>query len=135
MKKHLNVVAAIIIYNGRILCMQRGDSPYPYTSHKYEFPGGKVEPGEAKHAALERELREEMAIEVNVKESDLFMSVEYKYPDFSLTLSTFLCRVSSPDFIRKEHIASKWLRPAELDTLAWAPADYPVTEKLSKMVF
>lgn len=88
MKKHLEVVAAILIYQGKILCMQRGEGKYAYVSKKFEFPGGKIEPGEAKHAALERELREEMAIQVTIKESDLYMTINHEYPDFTLTMYT-----------------------------------------------
>ena len=57
--KHLDVVAAILEYDGKILCMERGQGKFDYVSFKYEFPGGKIEPGEAKHTAIERELREE----------------------------------------------------------------------------
>ena len=62
--KQLEVVAAILTYKGKILCMQRGKGNYPYVSFKYEFPGGKIEPGESRHEALERELREEMNIHI-----------------------------------------------------------------------
>lgn len=80
--KHLEVVAAILEYDGKILCMERGQGKFDYVSFKYEFPGGKIEPGEAKHTAIERELREEMDVHVSVKESDLYMTVHHDYPDF-----------------------------------------------------
>ena len=131
MKKHLEVVAAILIYEGRILCMERGHGKYAYVSNKYEFPGGKIEQGETKHAALERELREEMAINVNIKESDIYMTINHEYPDFTITMYAFRCKVSSPTFVRREHIDSKWLFPSELKTLDWAPADQPIVKKLS----
>ena len=69
MKKY-EVVAAIIIYEDKILCMQRNKGKYDYVSYKYEFPGGKLEAGETKIQALERELREEMELNVSLKESD-----------------------------------------------------------------
>lgn len=131
MKKHLEVVAAILIYQGKILCMQRGEGKYAYVSKKFEFPGGKIEPGEAKHAALERELREEMAIQVTIKESDLYMTINHEYPDFTLTMYTFKCQLTKPDFVRKVHIDAKWMLPKELNTLDWAPADWPITKKLA----
>ena len=128
--KQLEVVAAILTYNGNILCMQRGKGKYPYVSFKYEFPGGKIEPGESRHAALERELREEMNIHTTIKESDLYMTVHHQYPDFASTMHAFYCPLSSPEFIRKEHIASCWLPPQELPSLDWAAADQPIMEKL-----
>lgn len=131
--KQLEVVAAILIYDGKILCMERGKGKYPYISYKYEFPGGKIEVGEGRHEALERELREEMDIHVVVKEEDLFMTVHHDYPDFSITMHAFLCHMTTPDFVRKEHIDSKWLKPSELDTVEWAPADVPIMEKLRQM--
>ncbi|WP_269849329.1 NUDIX domain-containing protein [Methanosarcina horonobensis] len=70
--KHIEVVAGIIIYEDRILCMQRDANKYDYLSYKYEFPGGKVEPGETNSQALMRELLEEMGIEIKVSENDFF---------------------------------------------------------------
>lgn len=130
--KHLEVVAAILEYDGKILCMERGQGKYEYVSFKYEFPGGKIEPGEAKHEAIERELREEMDVHVTVREEDLYTTVQHRYPDFSITMYAFLCHLDSPEFVRKEHVAAKWLLPSELPTLDWAPADVPIMEKLAK---
>jgi 8-oxo-dGTP diphosphatase len=130
--KHLEVVAAILEYKGKILCMERGKGKYDYVSFKYEFPGGKIEPGEAKHTAIERELREEMDIHVAVKEEDLYMTVNHTYPDFSITMHAFMCHLDTPDFIRKEHIDAKWLAPEDLPTLEWASADVPIMERLAK---
>lgn len=130
--KHLEVVAAILEYDGKILCMERGQGKYEYVSFKYEFPGGKIEPGEAKHEAIERELREEMDVHVTVSEEDLYTTVQHEYPDFSITMYAFLCHLDSPEFVRKEHVAAKWLHPSELPTLDWAPADVPIMEKLAK---
>ena len=130
--KHLEVVAGILRYDGKVLCMERGAGKYDYVSYKYEFPGGKIEPGEAKHAALERELREEMNIRVTVREEDLYMTVRHEYPDFSITMYAFTCDMASPEFVRKEHVNHQWLRPEELPTLDWAGADIPIMEKLAK---
>ena len=130
--KHLEVVAAILRYDGKVLCMERGAGKYDYVSYKYEFPGGKIEPGEAKHAALERELREEMNIRVTVREEDLYMTVRHEYPDFSITMYAFTCDMASPKFVRKEHVNHQWLRPEELPTLDLAGADIPIMEKLAK---
>ena len=131
MKKHLEVVGAILVYDGKILCMQRGASKYPYTAYKYEFPGGKIEPGETPEQALERELREEMDIAVTVRPQDAYMTVEHSYPDFDITFHTYLCKVKTSAFTRKEHIAHQWLLPRKLHTVDWAPADAPITAKLA----
>lgn len=61
-----DVVAAVVVHEGKILCMQRGETKYDYTSHKWEFPGGKVEVGESEQTALHRELLEEMDYDVQV---------------------------------------------------------------------
>ena len=131
MKEH-EVVAAIIIYQDKILCMQRNKGKYDYVSYKYEFPGGKIEPGETRAEALQRELREEMALEVEVKEEDYYMSVEHTYPDFKITMHSFICHVESQVFERKEHIDHKWLTREELMTLDWAPADIPIVKRLQE---
>ncbi len=129
--KHLEVVAAILEYKGKILCMERGKGKYDYVSFKYEFPGGKIEPGEAKHTAIERELREEMDVHVAVKEEDLYMTVNHMYHDFSITMHAFMCHLDKPDFIRKEHVDAKWLAPEDLPMLEWAPADMPIVERVA----
>lgn len=128
--KHIEVVAGIIIYEDKILCMQRDANKYDYLSYKYEFPGGKVEPGETNSQALIRELREETEIEINISENDFFMTVTHQYPDFKVTMHSYICRVNSPEFIRKEHIDHVWLRRQDLDKLDWAPADLPIVKKL-----
>jgi len=132
MKKHLEVVGAILVYDGKILCMQRGKGKFSYTDFKYEFPGGKIEPGETKHAALERELREEMDLDIAVDENDLYITVNHEYPDFTITMYTFLCRLDKPDFTRKEHASHCWLAPDKLYTLEWAGADAPIIDKLAQ---
>lgn len=132
MKKHLEVVAAILEYDGKILCMQRGSGKYDYVSFKYEFPGGKIEAGEAKHTAIERELREEMNVHIKINEKDLYMTIYHEYPDFSITMYAFMCHLASPDFIRKEHVDAKWLLPQDMPQLDWAAADIPIMQKLAQ---
>ena len=128
--KHYEVVAAIIVYDNKILCMQRDKAKYDYTSYKFEFPGGKVESGEENHKALERELKEELDMNVSISEDDFLLTVEHAYPDFAITMHSYLCKVETPDFIMKEHISFKWLTVNELDTLDWAEADKPIVEFL-----
>ena len=130
--KHYEVVAAVIEYKDKILCMQRGEAKYDYTSYKFEFPGGKVEAGEENYIALSRELREEMDLDVAVGEKDYLLTVKHAYPDFAITMHAYLCKVDAPDFVMKEHVDFKWLPIYELDTLDWAEADKPIVEWLKK---
>jgi 8-oxo-dGTP diphosphatase len=128
--KTLEVVAGIIVFNGKILCMQRNAGKYDYVSFKYEFPGGKVEPGESNVEALKRELHEEMEMDVTVGEKDFFLTVHHEYPDFAITMHSYICRVSTDQFVRKEHVDHIWLEPQGLLTLDWAPADIPIVQKV-----
>lgn len=86
MMKHYEVVAAVIEHDGKILCMQRNKGKFDYVSYKFEFPGGKVEAGEERHTALERELREEMDMDISIPEDAYLMTVEHTYPDFAITM-------------------------------------------------
>ena len=128
--KHYEVVAAVIEYEEKILCMQRGEAKFEYVSYRYEFPGGKVEVGEENYTALERELKEEMDMNVSISEDDYLLTVEHTYPDFAITMHAYLCKVSNPDFVMKEHVDYKWLSVSELDNLDWAEADKPIVEFL-----
>ena len=130
MMKHYEVVAAVIEHDGKILCMQRNKGKFDYVSYKFEFPGGKVEAGEERHTALERELREEMDMDISIPEDAYLMTVEHTYPDFAITMHAYVCKLAQPKFIMKEHVAAKWLAPADLNTLDWAAADMPIVERL-----
>lgn len=66
MKKHIRVAAGLLFENGKLFAAKRGESPYPYLAHKYEFPGGKIEEGETGEEAVKRELKEELALDVKV---------------------------------------------------------------------
>jgi 8-oxo-dGTP diphosphatase len=128
--KHLEVVAGIIEFDGKILCLQRDAGKYDYTSYKFEFPGGKVEPGESNCQALMRELNEEIAMDINIGEQDFFMTVHHMYPDFEITLHSFLCRVNDSIFTLKEHKSFVWLNKMDLLRIDWAAADLPIVKKL-----
>ena len=131
--KQIEVVAAIIIYNEQILCMQRDKAKYDYISYKFEFPGGKIEDGETKTVALMRELREEMNICVQISDEDLFLTVHHTYPDFKITMHSYICHIESQEFIRKEHIEHKWVCVQGLKQLDWAGADIPIVQKLLEL--
>lgn len=130
--KHYQVVAAVILHEGKYLCMQKGATKYTYTSHKFEFPGGKIEPDETPQEAVIRELREEMDYEVFVEKE--LVTVHHQYPDFSLDLTAFLCRASSTEFTLKEHASYRWATKEELPLLDWAAADVGIVKALLPIV-
>ena len=123
--KTIEVVAAIIIHNDQIFATQRG---YGEFKDGWEFPGGKMEPGETPQQALVREIREELDTEIEV--GSLVETVEYDYPNFHLTMHCFLCTIRSGELVLKEHEAAKWLTREELDSVDWLPADLEVVEKI-----
>ena len=119
--KHYNVVAAVVEVDGKVLCMQRGESRYDYTGYHWEFPGGKIEPGESPEQAVHRELLEEMDFDVEVHE--MLASVTHDYPDFTITLAAYRCTAATTAFTMREHVASRWLPWEELKSLPWCAAD------------
>ena len=129
MKKHLEVVGAVIVREGRVLAAKRGESKFAYVAHKYEFAGGKIEPGESRESALVREIKEELCADIRILRP--FLTLEHEYPDFSITLYTFLCEFTS-EFYNTEHESLEWLPLCSLDAAQWAPADAPAVEELKK---
>tara|TARA_B110000114_G_C14934984_1_gene333943 strand:+ start:15 stop:419 length:405 start_codon:yes stop_codon:yes gene_type:complete len=127
-KKNIEVVAAIIKYEGEILCVQRGDHKLKYIANKYEFPGGKVEAGESREQAIIREIKEELDMDISV--NDLLITIDHEYPDFCITMHCFYCECKSKDLTLNEHTEFKWLLQSELESLDWAAADIPVVNKL-----
>ena len=128
--KKIEVVAAIIYFNNEVLCVQRPENEYSYISKKFEFPGGKIEAGESKQEALKREIIEELNINPSI--GDLFMTVVHSYPDFELTMHSYICEVTNKDVVLNEHISLKWLTNENLNQLDWAAADIPIVNKLVK---
>ena len=123
--KTIRVVAAIIRDKGRIFATQRGYGPY---KDGWEFPGGKIEPGETPEEALKREIREELDTEIEVGEPA--GHIEYDYPEFHLSMDCFFCTLLSGSLTLKEHEAARWLSPAELDSVSWLPADRSLIDRL-----
>ena len=113
--------------DGKVLCMQRGTTRYSYTSHLWEFPGGKIEPGETPQQALHRELLEEMDLDVEVRE--LLATVTHDYPDFTITLAAYRCTAPTRHFLMREHAAFCWLPWNELPSLDWCAADARLIEQ------
>lgn len=129
MKKQINVVGAIIVKNGKILCAQRGyDKSLP---ELWEFPGGKIKIGESPSQALKREIREELLLEL-ANDLEEFMFTSYEYDFGIVNLTTFICHIQNGEPTLTEHIEIKWLNKSELDQIEWAPADIPTVYKLKK---
>ena len=124
--KQIEVVAAIIHDdNGRIFATQRGYGDY---KDGWEFPGGKMEPGETPEDALKREIWEELETKIVVER--LVQTVDYDYPQFHLTMHCFLCSIESGSLILKEHEAARWLSREQFDSVDWLPADQIVVDQL-----
>ena len=121
--KTVRVVAAIIIHEDKIFATQRG---YGEFKDGWEFPGGKIEPGETPQEALVREIKEELDIEIEVK--DFLETVEYDYPEFHLSMDCFFCTIRSGELVLKEHEAAKWLTAERLESVGWLPADKGLVE-------
>ena len=119
--KKIEVVAAIIRRDDRIFATQRG---YGEFKDWWEFPGGKMEPGESPEEALVREIREELDAEISVDK--LLSTIDWDYPSFHLTLHCYLCSLLSEALHLNEHEAARWLGADELSSVRWLPADYAV---------
>ena len=125
--KTVKVVAAIIIHNNHIFATQRG---YGDFKDSWEFPGGKIEPGETPQQALIREIKEELDTEIEVR--DYLETVEYDYPTFHLSMDCFFCTIKSGELVLKEHEAAKWLTAKTLDSVDWLPADRGLIETIKR---
>jgi len=126
--KTIEVVAAVIKDNNKILAARRG---YGEFIDRWEFPGGKIETGESKEAALIREIHEELEAQISVDK--FLITVEYQYPQFFLLMHCYLCSIKSGKIEMKEHNALRWLALNELDSVEWLPADIDVVKALKDM--
>ena len=125
--KTIHVVAAVIRHGNRIFATQRG---YGEFKDGWEFPGGKVEPGETAGEALVREIWEELDTRISVGEK--IERVEYDYPSFHLSMDCFWAQVVDGQLVLREHEAARWLSREELDSVAWLPADLGLIETIRK---
>lgn len=120
----VRVVAAVIVHDGRVFATQRG---YGEWKGWWEFPGGKIEPGETPENALVREIREELDTEVRVERH--MTTVEWDYPTFHLSMQCFLCSVVSGSLTLLEHEAAAWLDAGHLRSVRWLPADETIIDE------
>ena len=127
--KTIHVVAAIIIRDHKLFATQRG---YGNFKDFWEFPGGKVEPGETPQDALKREIREELATEIEV--GNYIDTIEYDYPAFHLSMDCYVCSVISGKLELLEHENAAWLSKETLRSVQWLPADISILDKVEKLL-
>ena len=133
--KHIHVVAAIIFRTTQdnkrqVLATQRG---YGDFAGGWEFPGGKIEPNETPENALTREIKEELAAKILVKNH--IHTIEYDYPTFHLSMECFECELAeNQDITLLEHQSAKWLEKSTLYTVNWLPADVDILDKIQKLL-
>lgn len=131
--KTIQVVAAIIRGDGKqrneIFATQRG---YGEFKGGWEFPGGKMEPGETKEAALIREIREELGVEIEIEQ--FLRTIEYDYESFHLIMHCYVCHVKNGTITLLEHEDAKWLTTDTLDSVAWLPADLELLEPIREII-
>ena len=123
--KKIEVVAAILQRDGVCFATQRG---YGEFEGMWEFPGGKIEPGESCESALKREIQEELGVDITIEK--FLCTTDYDYPSFHLTMHCYLCCVESGEIELREHKSARWLTVESLDSVEWLPADKGIVEKL-----
>ena len=126
--KKIEVVAAIIYKDGEYFATQRG---YGEFEGMWEFPGGKIEPGESRESALKREIQEELGVDIVIE--NILCTTEYDYSSFHLTMHCYLCSIASGEIELREHKSARWLRPEELGSVEWLPADKDVISRLNNL--
>ncbi|QXE89043.1 (deoxy)nucleoside triphosphate pyrophosphohydrolase [Geomonas subterranea] len=121
-RKHVHVACAIIERDGLVLSARRSASMN--LPLRWEFPGGKIEPGEGREECLKRELVEEMGVEIAVGRP--LTPTTHRYPGFDVTLYPYVCSIVSGEITLHEHSAMTWLPPGRMLELEWADADLPI---------
>lgn len=126
--REIEVVAAIIYKDGEYFATQRG---YGEFEGMWEFPGGKIEPGETAESALKREILEELGIDITI---DKFLcTTDYDYPSFRMTMHCYLCSIASGEVELREHKSACWLTRETLGSVDWLPADLAVVGRLKHL--
>ncbi len=127
-KPLIEVTCAIIMDGEMILVTQRSsEMPHP---HKWEFPGGKLRPGENPEACIIREIREELGVEISVKQ--LLPSVSHSYSRHKVKLIPFICSIRAGEISLSEHSFYRWVNRSELDQIDWLEADVEILELLKR---
>lgn len=128
--RRIQVACAIIEADGLVLAAQRSEKmSMPL---KWEFPGGKIEPGETAQECLRRELLEEMGISVEI--DGQLPATSHQYDDFVITLHPFVCRKGRGEIVLHEHRAIRWIAPEQMLELDWAEADLPLIATYRSLV-
>ena len=131
--KTIRVVAAVICDSfekkQKIFATAKG---YGEFKGRWEFPGGKVEPGETPQQALVREIREELATKIRV--GDLITTIEYDYPAFHLSMDCFWCEVAEGELKLLEAEDARWLTRDRLYSVSWLPADMTLVAEIEKQM-
>ena len=127
--KTVRVVAAVICSEDKIFATARG---YGEFKGQWEFPRGKIEPGETPQEALVREIQEELDVKIEV--GDLIDTIEYDYPSFHLSMDCFWCKIVSGKLVLKEAEDARWLTKDMLDSVEWLPADVALIEKIRAQI-
>ena len=127
--KKIEVVAAILHRDGAYFATQRG---YGEFEGMWEFPGGKIEPGESREVALKREIQEELGVDITIEK--LLCTTEYDYPSFHLIMHCYLCDIETGEIELKEHKSALWLTTETLNKVEWLPADKDVIDVLNLLL-
>ena len=127
--KFIEVVAAIIHRDGTYFATQRG---YGEFEGMWEFPGGKIEPGERREVALKREIQEELGVDITIEK--VLCTTEYDYPSFHLIMHCYLCDIETGEIELKEHKSALWLTTETLKKVEWLPADKDVIDVLNLLL-